>query len=328
MGVWAYPFKTIDIAKKFSSKMKKPWMAKVEKDEEGFYRWSASDLGFLKDDTLYGDDSLWDYLGEVASKKKKDFDIRPYVEECLMYHIWYFEHFLETEFDSKALQIVHESLNLKFTKNDIEPFLNELKSLILVLKENGISVLKYDVIARDPKLKWTLNNYNLPQGLPPSHKSKKIYSIKLFVDTKTPIAKILKDKFNIIKIAPFKDLYIKTKGVGYLIFLETKKTSKAIKEKKSIIELDKSKIKRSLSSTIKSKSSSKSLNLKSEYKMICTANGSNKFWNAKRVKNKVYLTFGPVGYDGRTTVKTFSTEEKAIDFLADKVREKLSKKYK
>ncbi len=316
MGVWSYPFQNIEKAKRFSAKMKKPWIAKVETEEEGFYRFTASGLGFLGSDSLYGDDSLWDYLGETSDKKKKDFDIRPYVEECLMYHIWYFEHQVDCEFDPKAIQLVHDSLKLKFTKKDIEPYVNELKEVLDTLKENKLKLQNVRIWAQDPKFKWT--SYNMPIGVPSSHKTKKLFAIELMTDSKSSLSKILKEKFQIIKIAPFKTF---TKKPGYTIFLEIKKESLKSTLNKNNIS-DKSKIKS------KPKVADKSENIKNQYKMTCTVKGSNKFWNAKRVKNKVYLVFGPIGFEGRTTIKTFISEKKAVDFLADKVKEKLKKKYK
>lgn len=78
MGTWALPFDSLKDARRLKRLMSKPWIAKVWKnEEEGWYDFHYA--GF----ELIGSDNLLDDLGEAARKKKKNFDIRPFVKREL-----------------------------------------------------------------------------------------------------------------------------------------------------------------------------------------------------------------------------------------------------
>lgn len=77
MGVTAIPYDTVAKAKRFKTRMSKPWIAKVVKekiDEDVYFRPNYSGWD------LVGSDSLLDGLDATADRLKKDFDIRPLVK--------------------------------------------------------------------------------------------------------------------------------------------------------------------------------------------------------------------------------------------------------
>ncbi len=114
LGIWKLPWENKKIAQKFALRMKTPWIAKVfyeQEDDFGMYRWKAKDLAFMGG--VYGADDLWDYLSEVSEKKKKDFDIRKCVKECLNYQIKHALKNLEEVKDIDAFNIVMTGLGKK-----------------------------------------------------------------------------------------------------------------------------------------------------------------------------------------------------------------------
>ena len=128
MGTLHLPFYDKKSAKAFKKYMAKPWIAKVcWNDEWNNYHWDAGDFTLL-----YSDDDMGMYLDEVAKKKKKDFDIRPYVKEMLKPTVEWASDQLELKYDLSSLNLVRESLGMKpLSKNGK---LNPAKKPFLILE--------------------------------------------------------------------------------------------------------------------------------------------------------------------------------------------------
>ncbi len=77
MGVSAIPYDTVAKAKRFKTRMSKPWIAKVTKEKIDKHVYYRSDYSGWD---LVGSDSLGEGLDATADRLKKDFDIRPLVK--------------------------------------------------------------------------------------------------------------------------------------------------------------------------------------------------------------------------------------------------------
>lgn len=171
MGVWSFPFVDVKTARKFAQKMSTPWMATVYWDEEyEGYNWTAKGLGGIGAASLYGSDILWDYLFEIATKKKKDFDIRPYITECLKYDVWYHWHQVTMEYHPKALELVAEAIGVKVEKQRSMLVRQAAETLLDHLTENAVRWMRAEVFVRDNQQKWTLS---IPRGVPAVFEKKK-----------------------------------------------------------------------------------------------------------------------------------------------------------
>ena len=108
MGIAYLPFQDKKSAKAFKKHMAKPWIAEVENDGEGCFHWDAGELT-----ALYSDDDMGMYLDEIANKKKKNFDVRPYVKEVLKPIVEWVSYQLELKYGLESLNLVRESLGMK-----------------------------------------------------------------------------------------------------------------------------------------------------------------------------------------------------------------------
>ena len=109
MGTLHLPFYDEASAKAFKKYMAKPWIAKVYWDDDiNNYRWDTGEFVHL-----YSDDDMGMYLDEIADKKRKDFDIRPYVKDKLKPIVEWASCQLELKHDLTSLNLVREALGMK-----------------------------------------------------------------------------------------------------------------------------------------------------------------------------------------------------------------------
>ena len=108
MGTWSVPYENMKSARLFAQRMKSPWIAKVTYDpQDDYYEFDAPDLY-----RLFGDDGLYDELGEKATRGK-NFDIRPYVKKELKPWLQQQEASMSRPAPLEPLNIVRVALGLK-----------------------------------------------------------------------------------------------------------------------------------------------------------------------------------------------------------------------
>ncbi len=310
MGIWATPFASLKAAKKFSLLMSKPWIAQVKKAEYGYI---AKVNGLIQ---LWGSDSTVDYLDAIASKKRKDFDIRKILKEDVKSYTLYicdvipFAEISGSPLDAlrsdkiqglKIINQVRKSMDLKPIPHLL--VLNESQKSFQILhdifKTNKVSLLYRNFLVYEKA-----KTYDLWIGIPKKYLNKTFnvgeFQIKSKSKKSTDVLKQIKKLPFVIEVKSVNSSY--SNSIKVLVIF---KGSRA----KDVEDLDGNET------------------LKTSYHLIYNKDNSNKFWEALIQKSQVKISFGRIGATPRKQVKQFASKELALAFLSKKLKEKLSKGY-
>lgn len=199
MGIMAIPFDTIKRAKLFAKCMQKPWIAKVkaDKEEPGYYVWTFSPRA------LVGSDNLFDVFDQKC-KKKKDFDIRPYVKKAVRSWLEYDVDPRGSDNPLEAVNIVRQAVGLKPL---IEKSLDKKSAPITKLKSHGYRIRKYEIMEVSKLSNFAKKLYNVEKfaGLKDNYY---IYEVCFASERKLEdLKKVLKEDFSVEgvrKISPYR----------------------------------------------------------------------------------------------------------------------------
>ena len=295
MRTLCLPFDDKNRAKTFKKHMVKPWIAEVYLDDESeFYRWDAGDFT-----RLYSDDDMGMYLDEIAERKKKNFDIRPYVKEKLKPIIEWASSQLE-EYDLSSLNLVRESLGMKPISKDrklgsAKKTFSYIKNLLV---ENKFKISSSELYTINKVRKnWTYWTSKTVINVPKKYLGKSISYGEIIMHRR---------RGNPLKILS-----------GLKFINEKKYTSNPKMLSFFFRNANSSEMK---NSSYNSKVTSACLKFEE--------GKSDKFWIAKVVKSELHIRFGRTGTKGRNSVKQFKSRIEAKAGLYKKISEKKKKGYK
>jgi hypothetical protein len=193
MGIIAIPFDTVPKAKRFKRRMSKPWIAKVSKEkDEDYYIWNHPDRD------LVGGDNLWDWFDSTADKKKKDFDIRPFVKEEVRAWLDVSDPTSLGE-PLEAINIVRETVGLKkFDPNKKVSITEPIK----FLKANGFPLKGYEAYKISEAPRHWMSMFNLKRFA--RMKDIYVYDIGFVSDRLDTVKSTLKERFDVVSVTkPF-----------------------------------------------------------------------------------------------------------------------------
>jgi predicted DNA-binding WGR domain protein len=261
---------------------------------------------------VYGADDLFDYLNESADRKKKDFDIRKMVKECLQYQTWWYENNIGIadglKVNLNAFNIVRESIGEKpFAKGCLTPGQKTFRILQETLTAEKIRILSSEYLYLKRGRKW-----NISESIPNAFSAKSINYGRFTLSTSKNVRKILAE-------LPF---------VRKVIVRKMRKNEKAV----SVFFLKAGKSHLTERRTVQPAQPKKRTTV-GEIKLrgvMCTKKDgtSDKFWQATIQDSTVTVRFGRAGTKGRESVKVFEEEDEAWEYYFNKIGEKKKKGYR